>query len=195
MNLRTAAAVVALLSACATPPPAQKMAWDQLSKPERAAAAAAVAGAAAPASSAAAAQEDPGDVTPAAYAARFPSAVECEAAARRLLRSSPDRAWAVLRACVERGKFTALKRLLDGAWDKDLRERNDAALVLGRVVAARGGDILGDLAAFRQARIPIFGLEPAMNTPDLYKGRVLLFRARIEEVRPQPGKRSVVRLS
>src|SRR5512138_2065827 len=120
MNLRTAAALAALLSACATPPPAQKMAWDQLSKPERAAAAAA-----APASSAAAAQEDPGDVTPAAYAARFPSPVECEAAARRLLRSSPDRAWAVLRACVERGKFTALKRLLDGAWDKDLRERND----------------------------------------------------------------------
>lgn len=178
MNTRQTAALfsLALLAACAAaPPPVQKQAWD-------------VPG---PAGS----PDDLRDVTPAAYAARFPAPEACEGAARRLIKNAPDKAWAVLRVCVERGKFTALKRLLDGTWDRDLQARNDAALVLGRLVAQRGGDVMGDLATFRQARIPIFGLDPAMSTPDVYKGRVLLFRARIEAITPQPGNKATVRLA
>ncbi|HEY6104906.1 MAG TPA: hypothetical protein VIV59_02920 [Anaeromyxobacteraceae bacterium] len=200
MPTRTTALAVALalLAACAAaPPPPPKQPWDVPANPARAAASPAAPGgqpAAAPAP-APAAPDDLKDLTPVAYAARFPAPDACEAAARRLLRSSPDRAWAVLRACVERGKFTALRRLLDGAWDKELQARNDAALLLGRVVAARGGDVLGDLASFRKARVPIFGLEPAMTTPDVYRGRVLLFRARIEEISPQPGNKSTIRFS
>lgn len=137
----------------------------------------------------------PESLSPAAYAARYPKADACEAEARRIHKAAPDRSWALLSACVARGKFTLLARLLEAPWVHELQERNEAAILLGRVVAARGGDILGDLASLRSARVPIFGLETAMRNPALYKGRVLIFRARVDEMKPLANKKATLRLA
>ncbi|HEY7724554.1 MAG TPA: hypothetical protein VH880_04425 [Anaeromyxobacteraceae bacterium] len=131
---------------------------------------------------------------PRAVAARSTRPEGCEAAARAAQAVSRDRAWEVLRACVERGNFTLIRRLLDGAWDPELQARGDAASVIARVVAARGGDVYGDLNLLRQRRIPIFGLAPAAGHPELYQGRLLLVRARVDDVRTEKGK-TTVRLS
>lgn len=187
---------LALLAACASGRPTQpKQAWDRPAADTGPAASATTATPGLAADPGNDPADDLRDVTPAAYAASFPGANACEAAARRLLKTAPDKGWAVLKACVERGKFVVLARLVDGTWNRELQGRNDAAVLLARVVAARGGDILGDLATLRKARVPIFSLDAAMGNPEIYKGRVLLFRARIEEVKPLPGNKSTVRLA
>lgn len=128
---------------------------------------------------------------PRAYAARFPRADLCETAARSVQALSRDKAWEVLRACVDRGGFTLIKRLLDGAWDKELTGKSDAAALLAKVVAQRGGDVYGDLNQLRQRRVPLFGLAPATSNPALYQGRLLLLRARVDQVKTEKGKTSV----
>jgi len=129
--------------------------------------------------------------SPRAFAARFPRADLCESAARSVMPLSRDKAWEVLRACVDRGGFTLIKRLLDGAWDKELTSKTDAASLLAKVVAQRGGDVYGDLNQLRQRRVPLFGLAPATTNPDLYQGRLLLLRARVDQVKTEKGKTSV----
>jgi hypothetical protein len=159
--------------------------------------AAPVAGPAARAEAPGAAQAAPSSAelaNPRAVAARNPRPESCEAAARAAQAISRDRAWDVLRACVERGNFTLIRRLLDGGWDPELQAKGDAASVIARVVAARGGDVYGDLNLLRQRRVPIFGLAPAAGHPELYQGRLLLVRARVDDVRTEKGK-TTVRLS
>jgi hypothetical protein len=128
---------------------------------------------------------------PQAYAARFRRPETCEQAARNALAISRDRAWGVLRACVRKGEFTLLQRLLDGTWDHELKTRTDAGLLITQVVAARGGDVIGDLNLLRKRRVPIFALGPASGHPELYRGRLLLVRARVEDVRTVKGKTTV----
>jgi len=129
--------------------------------------------------------------SPRAFAARFPRADQCESAARSVMPLSRDKAWEVLRACVDRGGFTVIKRLLDGAWDKELTGKSDASQLLTKVVAQRGGDVYGDLNQLRQRRVPLFGLAPATTNPDLYQGRLLLLRARVDQVKTEKGRTSV----
>jgi len=132
--------------------------------------------------------------SPKAYAARFRRPETCEQAARNALDISRDRGWEVLRACVQKGGFTLIRRLLDGAWDLELQARADAAMLITQVVAARGGDVNGDLNLMRQRRIPLFSLAPAVENPPLYMGRLLLLRAVVTEIkvnRPKPTARLV----
>ncbi len=124
-----------------------------------------------------------GDLSdPIAYAARFRRNETCEQAARNALAVSRDKGWEVLRACVKRGHFTLLRRLLDGGWDAELQSRTDAGLLIVQVIAARGGDVYGDLNLIRQRRIPLFSLGPAVENPAIYKGRLVVLRAEITDI-------------
>jgi hypothetical protein len=135
------------------------------------------------------------NLSPTRYASGFPRAEFCEEEARRLRRMAPDTGWAVLKACVAQGRFTLLSRLIGGAWDKDLQSRPDASTMLARVVANRGGDLEGDLAAIRKQRVPLFGVGSALLNPDLYKGRLVLFRAMVKDVKVGQGKATTARLA
>lgn len=127
----------------------------------------------------------------ATFAARHRTPGQCEAAARRYQGSSRDVAWEALRACVDGMHFTALQALLGPAWAKDLQTRPEAAALLARVVANRGGSIEGDLRLMHERRIPIFGLEAAMTQPETYRGRYVLFRAQVGDLRSDGEKPTV----
>lgn len=118
---------------------------------------------------------------------------ECEESARILQRTSRDDAWSALRACVERsrwphGAFTRLQTLIGGAWDEELKTRPDAPALVARVIAARGGDVAGDLPLAQRSRVPLFSLRAALEQPDLYKGRQVLLRGSLAELRAEGGR-------
>ncbi len=176
-----------LLAGCASAPPVDKEPWPEVTRPRGEEPAPPPTTIENPEALA-----QPGRPAP---APRLSKSDLCEADARRLLGDVPDRAWETLRGCIGRGDFTKLAVLLEDPWVSELRTRKDAALVLGRLVAGRGGDILGDLAKLRGARIPLFGLKTAMENPRLYKGRMVLFRARVQEVKPLASNQSSARLA
>ncbi len=128
---------------------------------------------------------------PKSYAQRFQRPVFCEEAARNLQSLSRDKAWAVLMACVDKGNFTLIGQLIAGPWDDDLRRRPDAPLLVAKLVASRGGDVVGDVAKFRSRKVPLFALESAVKQPEVYKGRLLVLRAAISDIRTQQGKVTV----
>ncbi len=174
---------VAVAAGCATapPPPVPKQPFPSFdeTQPDAPTAPAAPAGAAErPANEPTAAGLDP-----AAFAKKNPRPEFCEEGARRLQKTNREKAWAVLKACVAGGKFTLLNRLVDGAWSEELRTRADASVLIAKVVATRGGDVGGDLAQLRTARIPLFAIGPSMSHPELYKGRLVLFRAEVKDVK------------
>jgi hypothetical protein len=118
-----------------------------------------------------------------AFLAKHRTPGECEAGARKLQARSRDQGWEALRACVEGTHFTKLQALLGPAWAEDLQTRPEAAAMLARVVAYRGGSVEGDLRLLHEKRIPIFGLEAAMTQPETYAGRYVLLRAQVGDLR------------
>ena len=132
-----------------------------------------------------------------AFAAGQPSSFDCESSARRLRESSPDQAWAALCACVERqgwsrGDFTALERITGGFWDEDLTTRADAPRLIARIIAARGGDVEGDISLVQKSRVPLFTLSAALRQPDVYKGRWVLVRGALSGIRQDAGRPSAI---
>ena len=118
---------------------------------------------------------------------------ECETGARRLHETSADNGWDGLKACIERsrwprGEFTLLERLTGGFWDEDLQKRPDAPRILARVIALRGGDIEGDIPAIQKTRAPLFTLAAAMRQPEVYKGRYVVVRGALDDVKMDAGK-------
>ena len=133
------------------------------------------------------------------FAAAQLSPVDCEKGARQLYEMRPDQGWAALVACVERsrwprGEFTHLELLTRGAWDQELQTRPDAARVIARVVAMRGGDVEGDIPLVQKSRVPLFTLAAALRQPDVYKGRWVLVRGSLSEIK-QEGNRAAAMIS
>jgi hypothetical protein len=115
------------------------------------------------------------------------TAMDCEASARAMRQSNPAHSWEALRACIEigrfsRGPFTQIA-LLTSFWDEELRTRQDAARVVGQVIANRGGDVDGDISRLQRVRMPVFTLGAAMKQPEVYKGRYVIIRARLFDVK------------
>lgn len=125
------------------------------------------------------------------FAAQYPNPNECERQARRYLPLSRDDAWAALKACVDGTPFTSLQALMSGAWSQELRSRPGAAALIAKVVAQRGGSVEGDLRLLNEQRLPIFSLAAAMAQPDTYKGRFILVRAQVGDVRVAEEKPTV----
>jgi hypothetical protein len=130
-------------------------------------------------------------VDPTTFASRYATPAQCEAGARRLLAVSRDDAWAALRSCVEGTHFTLLGAILSNAWAEELRVRPDAAPLIAQVVAQRGGSVEGELRLLHARKVPIFGLTAAVAQPEVYKGRYLLLRARVADVRSDGDKPTV----
>ncbi|WPB81620.1 hypothetical protein KYC5002_21185 [Archangium violaceum] len=126
-----------------------------------------------------------------AFGARYATPAQCEVAARKLLATSRDEAWAALKSCVERTHFTLLNAVLSDAWYEELRVRPDAAQVLAQVVAQRGGSVDGELPLLHARKVPIFALSAAVAQPEMYKGRYLLLRAQVADVRTEDDKPTV----
>lgn len=125
-----------------------------------------------------------------AWVADQVTAIECEAAARRIREVNAQQGWEALRACIEktrfaRGAFTHLNLLTSGAWDEDLRSRPDAARLIAKVIALRGGDVEGDLPTAQKSRAAVFSLAAALRQPEVYKGRWLVLRGRVAEMRSE----------
>ena len=115
------------------------------------------------------------------------TAMDCEASARAMRQSNPQHAWEALRACIEigrfnRGPFTQIA-LLTSYWDDELRVRPDAPRVVGQVIANRGGDVDGDISRLQRVRMPVFTLAASMKQPDVYRGRYVIVRARLFDVK------------
>jgi hypothetical protein len=128
-----------------------------------------------------------------AFAAGQASPFDCESSARRLRESSPDVAWAALVACVERqgwprGDFTYLERITGGFWDEDLTTRPDAPRLIARIIASRGGDVEGDIPLVQKSRVPLFTLAAAVRQPNVYKGRWVLVRGALSDIREDAGR-------
>ena len=180
-----------LCVACATPPapaPKQLPAKDEGRPVAPAAGDGVPAGWAQPAPSPIPPVADASNIDPATYIKQYPRPEYCEEAARRLQAQSRDKAWEVLKACVARGKFTLLARVIADPWAEDLKTRPEASLLLAKVVAMRGGDVAGDLGQMRARRVPLFPIAPALGHPELYKGRLVLFRAEVRDVKLASGK-------
>jgi hypothetical protein len=122
------------------------------------------------------AREDDQDVSP-----RLPAPERCEAVARSHLSTAPDEAWRALWRCVAAGRFTALRPLLEDAWGHELRTRRDAPLLLTRVIAERGGNVEEDLRLLHERRLLLFGLSQAMARPEMFRGALVICRARLSE--------------
>src|SRR5205085_2152162 len=104
-----------------------------------------------------------------------------------------DQGWDGLKACIERtrwprGEFTHLELITRGAWDRDLQSRPDAPQLIAKMIAMRGGDVEGDLAVAQKSRVPIFSLQAALRQPDVYKGRWVVMRGALKDIRQEAGK-------
>jgi hypothetical protein len=128
---------------------------------------------------------------PRTFGSRYTVPGQCEAAARRLLATSRDDAWTALKSCVEGTHFTLLGAVLSDTWAEDLRVRPDAAQLLAQVVAKRGGSVDGELPLLHARKVPIFGLTAAVSQPELYKGRYVMLRAQVADVRSEGDKPTV----
>jgi len=108
----------------------------------------------------------------------FAAGVEGPARCAEAAASAAD-PWTRLWECVQRGRFTALRELLSGAWDHDLRTRSDAPRLLLRVIAERGGLVDEDLQRLHELQVPIFSLSQALARPRLYRGALVIVRAKL----------------
>src|SRR5258706_12044521 len=113
------------------------------------------------------------------YAAAVYGPARCADAAARRLASDANEAWRQLRGCVDRGRFTALRNLLSGAWDHELQTRRDAPELLARVIAMRGGDVEADLRLLHERYVPLFSLAQALAQPERFRGTLVIVRARV----------------
>ncbi|HEY4883845.1 MAG TPA: hypothetical protein VII08_09410 [Myxococcales bacterium] len=131
------------------------------------------------------------------FAADQLTPLECEKSARQLYELKPNQGWAALVACVERsrwprGEFTHLELLTRGTWDQELQTRPEAARMIAKVVALRGGDVEGDIPLVQKSRVPLFTLAAALRQPDVYKGRWVLVRGALSEIRQDGNKAAAI---
>lgn len=129
----------------------------------------------------------------------FELARDCEAEANRMKAQNPDAAWMALRGCVEkqkflRGPFVALGTLSDH-WADELAARPDAPRVVARMIANRGGDVSGDLPTLQQVRAPVFTLSAAISQPGVYKGRYVVMRATVKDIKAEGNEPPVFTLA
>ena len=128
---------------------------------------------------------------PQTFTSQFSNPNACERQARRFLPISRDEAWTALKACVDGTQFTQLQAVISQAWEQELRSRPEAASLLAKVVARRGGSVDGDLQLLNEQKLPIFSLAAAIAQPDTYKGRYILVRAQVGDVRNDGPKPTV----
>lgn len=112
---------------------------------------------------------------------------ECERSARFVRGASRAKAWAFLKACLERGRVAELELFLD-VWGEELRSRPDGTLALARVIASRGGNVLHDVELANEQRISLLDLSLAIEKAKAAAGRHVVFLGRVQP-RPKGPRR------
>ena len=130
-------------------------------------------------------------VTAEDYAARFTTDGECDSEARRIGIRAPELAIKLLRACVARGDFKRMSAIADAPWSALWPREKDAAEICARIVAARAGDVENDVKSCASVGIPVATLDDLFAQPDKARGRLTIFRGRID---PDLKDKSRVRL-
>jgi hypothetical protein len=130
-------------------------------------------------------------VTAEDYAARFTTDGECDSEARRIGIRAPELAIKLVRACVARGDFKRMAAIADAPWSALWAREKDAAEICARVVAARAGDVENDVKSCASVGIPVATLDDLFAQPDKARGRLTIFRGRID---PDLKDKSRVRL-
>jgi hypothetical protein len=120
-------------------------------------------------------------LTPEQFARKFKAASSCEMEARFVKQTAPDKAWAFLRACLQRGAFKDLDLLVEN-WGRELRTRPEGVSALASVIAARGGYLLHDLDVLQQRQFQLLDLAAATEQPRTSKGKAVLFLGRIRSI-------------
>ena len=64
--------------------------------------------------------------------------------------------------------------------------------MIAKVVALRGGDVEGDIPLVQKSRVPLFTLAAALRQPDVYKGRWVLVRGALSEIRQDGNKAAAI---
>jgi hypothetical protein len=136
-----------------------------------------------------------GPVSAKDYAARFPTDSDCEAEARRITEKSQEFALRLLKACVDRGDFRRMTALTDAPWTSLLAADADAIKLCARVVAARAGDIENDVKACAAVGIKVATLNEVLTVPEKGKGKIVLFRGRIDAELKEQGRSRLMELA
>jgi hypothetical protein len=165
---RVLVAVVVVASAFGVGCASEQVRWDDATETV----------AAAPETAKAATHEKP--VSAREYAARFPTDADCDAAVQRLAKRNTELALQLLRVCVERGDFRRLSALTDGNLVTTLVTRPEAPALCARVVAARGGDVDGDVTACQRVGYPVATLEQVFSNPEKAAGKIVIVRAQLD---------------
>ncbi len=124
--------------------------------------------------------EAPKPKTATEYAAGFPTDGACEAEARRINAQNRERALKLLGACIARGDFKKISALVDAPWTPDLHNLPEALTWCARIVAARAGDVEGDVKSCAKIGIDVHTLEQISAEPDKVAGRLVIFRGRLD---------------
>lgn len=125
-------------------------------------------------------KEAPKPKTAAEYAAGFPTDGECETEAKRIDGKNRELALKLLGVCIARGDFKRLSALTEAPWTSALRTMPEGNTWCARVVAARAGDIEGDVKACAKSGLAVRTLEQLFSEPDKAKGTIVIFRARTD---------------
>ncbi|MDP1829377.1 MAG: hypothetical protein Q8L48_39290 [Archangium sp.] len=179
-SLSVACAVVACAGCVTTPPPPKMSASEAFApatvQPVDAAQARAALG------------------SPKDWARQFRRDIDCERNANELkVHNGREVAWTYVVACISKGGFTQLESLVDH-WDEELRARPEAPALIAQILASRGGHLRVDLEILQQKRIPVFDLASALKQSGAFKGRYLVFVAKISEAKEKKGKTELVLL-
>ncbi len=109
----------------------------------------------------------------------LPDDIACDQAVRaRELERDRGGTWALMIACVQRGKWSNLRQFLRLHQPEDTR--SEAAMgLLAQVIAQRGGEFSADLPSCRDQHWPLYGLGDLTNDSDGPPDPWLVFRARV----------------
>jgi hypothetical protein len=121
--------------------------------------------------------------------------IACDQAVRaRELDRDRQGAWALMIACVQRGKWSNLRQFLRLHQPQDTQ--SEAAMsLLARVIAQRGGEFSADLPSCRDQHWPLYGLADVGGEGVGPQDPWLVFRARVTVAAAPDGDARIVELA
>lgn len=123
----------------------------------------------------------------------FVSAGQCMSVAHDVYTGARKPGWSLLVACIARADFNDLEGLLDvdAPWAAELKQRRDAASLVVRVMARRGGNIDRDLRLCRRAGLRLYSLRAALADPEAMEGGLVVMRGSVAEIRKARAARAI----
>jgi len=122
------------------------------------------------------------------HAKTYRTAVLCEQASRNVLHHDENKAMAFVAACAARPDFTQLERVLAAPWLPYVKARPRwGAKLISQIISNRGGQVALDLALANERGAQLFELKTVVRSAKVFRGRYVLFRAKVSAVIDRPG--------